>query len=427
MRNLETILSDQRQELYDTDCKALLSRQEEKQVDLNSKLAQVVIGVRRSGKSMLCQKVLLESKIKFAYVNFDDENLADIQVSELNDIVETLYRIYGVFTHLFIDEVQNAPRWPLFVNRLMRQGLHLILTGSNANLLSDELITHLTGRYHEIRLFPFSFEEYCRIKNVDIVGQHTKAIGLRGYALNEYLKDGGFPETMDGSIDKTAYTKALLETIIKKDICRRYKVRYPATLRQVADTVIDNFCQEINFEEIREKYAIRSVQTVKNYVSYLNTAYLARVLHKYSFKSMERQTNLKEYIIDNAFLSNRENALQPDNLGWRLENVVAIELLRRQKYADEQLYYLRESNRYEVDFVCTQASKVMELVQVTYDFTHPSVKLFNREIGGLVKASKKTHCDHLTLIVMYGETGIIERDGKKIRVVNAADWLLGKQ
>lgn len=426
MRNLETILSDQRQELLNTDYKALLSRQEEKQFDMKSKLAQVVIGVRRSGKSMLCQKVLLESNIKFAYVNFDDENLADIQVAELNDIVETLYRIYGDFTHLFIDEVQNAPRWPLFVNRLMRQGLHLILTGSNANLLSDELITHLTGRYHEIRLFPFSFEEYCRIKNVDIVGQHTKAIGLRGYALNEYLKDGGFPETMDGSIDKTAYTKALLETIIKKDICKRYKVRYPASLRQVADTVIDNFCQEINFEEIREKYAIRSVQTVKNYVSYLNTAYLTRVLHKYSFKSVERQTNLKEYIIDNAFLSNRENTLQPENLGWRLENVIAIELLRRQKYADEQLYYLRESNRYEVDFVRTQASKVLELVQVTYDFNNPTTKLFNREIGGLVKAAKKTHCDRLTLIVMYGETGIIEHDGKKIRVVNAADWLLGK-
>ena len=426
MRNLETILSDQRQELLNTDCKALLSRQEEKQIDLNSKLAQVVIGVRRSGKSMLCQKVLLESNVRFAYVNFDDENLADIQVSELNDIVEMLYRVYGDFTHLFIDEVQNAPRWPLFVNRLMRQGLHLILTGSNANLLSDELITHLTGRYHEIRLFPFSYEEYCRIKNVDIAGQHTKAIGLRGYALNEYLKDGGFPETMDGSIDKTAYTKALLETIIKKDICKRYKVRYPASLRQVADTVIDNFCQEIKFEEIREKYAIRSVQTVKNYVSYLNTAYLARVLHKYSFKSVERQTNLKEYIIDNAFLSNRENTLQPENLGWRLENVIAIELLRRQKYADEQLYYLRESNRYEVDFVRTQASKVLELVQVTYDFNNPTTKLFNREIGGLVKASKKTHCDHLTLIVMYGETGIIEHDGKKIRVVNAADWLLGK-
>ena len=426
MRNLETILQDQRQELLNTDLKALLTRQEEKKIDLNSKLAQVVIGVRRSGKSRLCQKVLLESKVNFAYVNFDDENLADIKVSELNDIIEMLYRIYGDYTHLFIDEVQNAPRWPLFVNRLLRQGLHLVLTGSNANLLSDELITHLTGRYNEIRLFPFSFEEYCRINNVDMQGQHTKAIGLRGHALGKYLLGGGFPETMDGSLDKTAYTKALLDTIIKKDICKRYKVRYPASLRQVADTIIDNFCQEINFENIRETNAIRSVQTVKNYVSYLSNAYLARILHKYSFKSMERQSNQKAYIIDNAFLSNRDNSLQTENLGWRLENCIAIELLRRQKYADEQLYYLRESNRYEVDFVRTQANKVLELVQVTYDFSNPSTKLFNREVGGLTKASKKTHCDNLTLIVMYGETGTIEHDGKKINVVSAADWLAEK-
>ena len=124
-----------------------------------------------------------------------------------------------------------------------------------------------------------------------------------------------------------------------------------------------------------------------------------------------------EAICERVIIINRGRIVADDTIA----NLVG------QKYADEQLYYLRESNRYEVDFVCTQASKVMELVQVTYDFTHPSVKLFNREIGGLVKASKKTHCDHLTLIVMYGETGIIERDGKKIRVVNAADWLLGKQ
>ena len=427
MRNLQTILEDQRQELLKTDLKSLLSRQEESKVDLNSKLAQVVIGVRRSGKSMLCQKVLLESNVRFAYVNFDDESLADVKVSELNDIVETLYNIYGDYTHLFIDEIQNAPRWPLFVNRLLRQGLHLILTGSNANLLSDELITHLTGRYNEIRLYPFSFEEYCRIKNVDMLGHHTKAIGLRGYALKEYLMDGGFPETINEGLDKTVYTKTLLDTIITKDICKRYKVRYPASLRQIADTILDNFCQEINFDDIRKTYAIRSVQTVKNYVSYLSNAYLTRIIHKYSFKSVERQTNLKEYIIDNAFISNRDNALQPENMGWRLENVVAIELLRRQKYADEQLYYLRESNRYEVDFVRTQASKVQELIQVTYDFSNPSTKLFNREIGGLTKASKKTKCDNLTLIVMFGETGTLMHNGKTIRIVNAVDWLAKMQ
>lgn len=427
MRNLETILSDQRQELSGVDCSALLTRKEEQKIDLNSKLAQVVIGVRRSGKSMLCQKVLLESNVKFAYVNFDDENLADIQVDELNDIIQTLFRIYGDFTHLFIDEIQNAPRWPLFVNRLLRQGVHLILTGSNANLLSDELITHLTGRYNEIRLFPFSFEEYCRCNNVDIHGKHTKAIGLREYALNDYLMNGGFPETMSGGADKTAYTKALLETIIKKDICKRYKVRYPASLRQVADTIIDNFCQEVNFEDIRATYTIGSVQTVKNYVSYLNMAYLTRALHKFSFKSVERQTNIKEYIIDNAFLSNRDNVLQPDNMGWRLENVIATELLRRQQYADEQLYYLRDSNRFEVDFVRTQSNKVQELIQVTYDFINPSKKLFNREVGGLAKASKKTGCNNLTLIVMYGETGTIEYENKTIRIITAIDWLLSTE
>ncbi|MBR1922769.1 MAG: ATP-binding protein [Paludibacteraceae bacterium] len=426
MRNLETILADQRQELIRVDCSTLLSRQEEQKINLHSKLAQVVIGVRRSGKSVLCQKVLLESGVRFAYVNFDDENLADMKVDELNEIIETLYRIYGNYTHLFIDEVQNAPRWPLFVNRLLRQGLHLIITGSNANLLSDELITHLTGRYNEIRLFPFSFEEYCRINKVDTHGQYTKAIGLRGHVLGKYLMDGGFPETMNGSLDKTAYTKALLETIIKKDICKRYKVRYPASLRQVADTTIDNFCQEINFENIRETYAIRSVQTVKNYISYLSNAYLIRILHKFSFKSKERQSNLKTYTIDNAFLSNRDNALQPENLGWRLENCVAIELLRRQRYADEQLYYLRESNRYEVDFVRTQAGKVLELIQVTYDFRNPSTKLFNREVGGLIKAAEKTHCDNLTLIALYGEAGTVDHKGKTIRIVNAADWLIGR-
>ena len=133
------------------------------------------------------------------------------------------------------------------------------------------------------------------------------------------------------------------------------------------------------------------------------------ILHKYSFKSVERQSMQKAYIIDNAFLSNRDNALQPENLGWRLENTVAIELLRRQTYADEQLYFLRESNRYAVDFVRTQANMVQELIQVTYDFSNPSTKLFNREIGGLIKASQITHCDNLTLIVMYGESTTARR------------------
>ena len=148
MDNIERILRDQREELFSTDFSQFVPRQEEGEIDLDSRLAQIVIGVRRCGKSTLCQKVLLQSNVHFAYVNFDDETLASLQASQLNEVLEMLYRIYGSFTHLFMDEIQNVPSWHLFVNRLLRQGLHLVLTGSNANLLSGELSTHLTGRYN---------------------------------------------------------------------------------------------------------------------------------------------------------------------------------------------------------------------------------------------------------------------------------------
>lgn len=116
----------------------LCTRKEEQEIQLNSKLAQIVIGVRRSGKSTLCQKVLLQSGVHFAYVNFDDERLQRVSAEDLDDILQELYAIYGAFTHLFLDEVQNVSSWYLFVNRLLRQGVKLILTGSNANLLSGE-------------------------------------------------------------------------------------------------------------------------------------------------------------------------------------------------------------------------------------------------------------------------------------------------
>lgn len=110
-------------------------------------MAQVVIGVHRSGKSTLCFNVLHESRVKYAYVNFDDERLFQLKASELNDVLEVLYKLHGGFTHLFLDEIQNIKGWHLFVNRMLRQGMKIIITGSNAKLLSSELATHLTGRH----------------------------------------------------------------------------------------------------------------------------------------------------------------------------------------------------------------------------------------------------------------------------------------
>lgn len=420
--NLERILKDQHEELLNTDYSQFINRQEETEIDLNSRLAQIVIGVRRCGKSTICQKVLMQSKVNFAYVNFDDESLASLHSEELNDVLQVLYRIYGSFTHLFMDEIQNVPKWHLFVNRLLRQGIHIILTGSNANLLSGELATHLTGRYNEIRLYPFSFYEYCLARGILTDAQTTKSTGLLLNALDTYLQQGGFPEVMSIS-RQDKYIASLLTAIISKDICHRYKVRYKKTLQQLANGILDRFCQEISYSDLQEIYQLNSIHTSKNYVSYLENAYLIRLIPRYSFKSIERQSMRKVYCIDNAFITNHDDALQTENLGWRLENIIAIELFRRLKNEMQQLYYLRQNKNYEVDFAIVERNKVKQLIQVTYDFNQPKTKLYNREIGGLLKGAAATGCTDLTLIMMSGEEGDIEVNGLTIHKVLAIRWL----
>lgn len=422
MTDLERILEDQKSELLSTDFSRLVTRLEEREIDLDSRLAQIVIGVRRCGKSTLCQKVLRESGVNFAYVNFDDEELATLRAEDLNDVIQSLYRIYGPFTHLFMDEIQNIPYWHLFVNRLLRQGLHLIITGSNANLLSGELATHLTGRYNEIRLYPFSFVDYCAAKGISTDARTTKGRGLLLNALDTYLQQGGLPETLSlPRHDK--YVSSLLSAIISKDVCRRYKVRYQQTLQQIANGLLDHFCQEVSYADIQTDYQINTIHTAKNYVTYLENAYLVRLLPRYSYKTLERQNKRKAYAIDNAFVTTHDDALQTENLGWRLENVVAIELMRRREHEMQQLYYLKQNKSYEVDFALVDRNKVARLIQVTYDFSEPKTKLYNREIGGLLKGSAATGCNDLTLIMMKGETGDIEVDGKTIHRILAVDWL----
>ncbi len=425
MNKFANILYDQRDELHEIDLSQLCPRNEESEINLDSNLAQIVIGMRRSGKSTLCQKVLLQSKVNFAYVNFDDERLNNVRTEDLNDILVELYGIYGNFTHLFLDEIQNVDAWPLFINRLLRMKIRIILTGSNANLLSSELITHMTGRYNLIELFPFSFHEYCFYKQIDITRPSTKAIGLRNYALNEYINVGGFPELLQNpSLSPKVYVQSLFRAIIEKDICKRYKIRYKKTIYDLANYILDAFCQEKSYTGIAKDMQVKSVHTIKNYLAYLDNAYLTCSIQRYAFKNVIRNSTRKCYAIDISFISQREHTIQTENLGWRLENIVAIELLRRMKYATQELYYLRDGRNYEVDFAVVEQGHITQLIQVTYDFTNPKIKLYNREVGGLLKGSKATHCTDLTLVMWAGEPRDIQVDGLTIHCVLATDWLL---
>ncbi len=418
-----SILSDQRDELSNQSWSSFIPRQEEQEVNLDSPLAQVVIGVRRSGKSTLCTKVMLASGLPFGYINFDDDRLGKLTRADFDELLQTLFRLNGEFKHLLLDEVQNIEGWELFVNRMLRQGMHLIITGSNANLLSGELATHLTGRYHQIELLPFSFREYCMSRGVDLSSYSTKAVALRERALDEYLFCGGFPELLNlNEAEQTDYVRSLVHTIVEKDIARRYKLRYTQTLLDIANQVLDEFTDEQSFATIQKKHNLRSANTAKKYLQYIQNAYLVYGVPRFSLKSSERRSVNKYYAIDTAMIAKREGALLTESFGLRLENIVAIELKRRTTI-DEQIYYLRKVREYEVDFVRVAGAQVRELIQVTYDFREPSTKLFNREVGNLVKAGNLLKCDNLTLIMLYGEPRDIVVNGRTIHCLSASEWL----
>ena len=246
---LERILRDQKVEFLRLLSEDWCHRGEEKLIDLNSRLAQVVIGVRRSGKSTLCINVIKDSGLEFAYVNFEDENLAGISSDNLNDILEMLYRIYGDFRYMFLDEIQNVAGWQYFVNRLLRGGMHILMTGSNAKLLSSELSTHMTGRYMQTELFPFSFREYCMAADVPISHGTTREKGLLNRVFDRYLREGGFPELINEN-RKQQYIDSLVRGIIQNDIEKRFRISYTESFERMAAHILNIVPFRMNFADL---------------------------------------------------------------------------------------------------------------------------------------------------------------------------------
>jgi len=395
----------------------LCHREEEKLIDLKSPQAQVVIGVRRSGKSTLCFQALESADVKYAYADFDDERLQGIDAGQLNELLEVLYKIYGDFEYLFLDEIQDVDGWHLFVNRMLRKKMHVVITGSNAKLLSSELATHLAGRAKEIHLYPFSFAEYCAMKGIDTERQSTKAEGIRRAAFDEYMRHGGFPELLSIS-DKRAYVSALVDNILKRDIEQRYNISYKAAFEQLAQHLLNVSPTSIVTTDLADTFHIKSEHTVKNYLAYLRQAFILIGIRKYTAKSKVRVTQEKVYAVDVALMNQRADAFAGDNLGWRLETVVLLHLMKRCKQNGWDLYYLKERSG-ECDFIVCSGKTVMQAIQVSYDTA--AEKTRKREINGLLLANRQTQCEDLLLLTDH-EYGDMVKDGHRITIRPVYDW-----
>lgn len=418
--DLEQVLADQRKELLVRDRSRLFGRVEAAQIHLDSALAQVVIGVRRSGKSTLCQAAVLQSGRPFGYVNFDDERLASLRGEDLNTVLETLYSLNGDFDVLFLDEVQNIPEWNLFVNRLLRQGMHVLVTGSNAKLLSGELATHMVGRYHAVELFPLSFAEFCAFHGVDPADKTTLGAGLRQRVLDAYLRQGGFPELLTGDLSAPKYVSTLVSDILERDIRQRLRQRSVRPIRIVADYLLSVVPTVLNSSALGARLELgRAPNTVKTYIDHLRRAYLLVAIQKWSRKEHLRIRNEKLYPVDVALMGGGRQASPGENVGWRLETVVLIELLRRHHHLKDEVFYYQE-NRSEADFVVCRGNETLAVVQVSAHLSTPAVR--ERELRGAATAAKATGCPEATLVTLH-ETGEDVVDGIHVRIVRARDWL----
>lgn len=386
---------------------------------LDTDLIKVITGPRRAGKSVF--SVLLLKNKDFAYLNFDDENL--LKVKNYDEILKAVFEVYPECRFILFDEIQNLQNWEAFVNKLQRRGYNLILTGSNAKLLSKELGTVLTGRYIPIEIFPFSFKEFLKAKNFKAEKEYFNTPEMRGKILNYldgYLKNGGFPEVVVKGLEAKTYLETLFDATLFKDVVKRYRVRFSQKIYDLALYLMSNFSSEFSFTKLRNILEFRSTNTVQNYLQYLEEAYLIFILHRFSFKAKEQiKTPKKIYLVDNGFILGLSFQISL-NIGKLMENLVFVEILRRGYQPNKDVFYYKTKGKKEVDFVLRKGARVEQLIQVCYlNRMEPK----ERETKALIEASKELGCRHLLVITWDKESEERVR-GEKIEFIPLWKWLL---
>lgn len=386
---------------------------------LESNVIKLITGPRRAGKSVFAIQ-MLQGK-QFAYLNFDDYALLD--KFDEDAVMQALAEVYPGYTHLFLDEVQNLDAWDVWVSKLKRNGVNLVITGSNARMLSSEMATLLTGRYVELEMLPFSMAECFEFRKVNTEPESPEEKAELMLEADAYLRTGGYPEITRSRSIARSYVGSLFDSIILKDAAQRHKIRKTNELYNLADYLISNYCNLLSYNEIADALGMRSVTTVQKYCSFLAEPYLFFYLPRFDNKlKIMKNAPRKIYVVDNGFVLARSFELSA-NSGRQLENMVFVELNRRGFKAEKSLFYYRTRNDREIDFVIKNGVTVSSLIQVSYELSGPKTR--ERELSALYEASKELKCNDLMLITWDTEE-VTEYKGITIRIIPVVKWLLGK-
>jgi len=370
-----------------------LEREKLLEITLYNNFVILITGIRRSGKSTLMLQLMKENRENSLFLNFEDPRLAGFEMRDFTRL-DTILKDREI-KNLFFDEIQVLEGWELYVRQKLDEGYKVVVTGSNASLMSRELGTKLTGRNLPYELFPFSYSEFLKFKNLESGSSST----------NQYLKDGGFPEYL--ITENGLVLQRLLADILNRDIAVRYGVRDVNSLFQLTVYLISNIGKPVSATKLKDLFGLKSVSAITDYFSHLENTYLVHFLPKFSYSLKTQIRNPKKVYAVDLGLFTHNSIVFSDEKGRRLENAVYLHLRR----SFQEIYYFREKK--ECDFVVLERGQVKELIQVCYELTPDNL---DRETEGLDEAMVFFDASE-SKIITFNQRDRFEKDGRTITIL----------
>ncbi|MEA3458252.1 MAG: ATP-binding protein [Candidatus Thermoplasmatota archaeon] len=402
-------------------------------INLDNDFISAVTGPRRAGKTYLCFQTIHHlfkkgiSRENILYINFEDEKLIGADANDLNMLLDTYYELSNINNkqkiYLFFDEIQNVKNWDAWIRRIydMEKNIQIIITGSSSKLLSREISTKLRGRTINTEIFPLSFKEFLNWKKIKYDTKnilYSKEKTKIKKQFSSYMQEGAYPAVISLNSSKETVLQEYYESMIFKDIVERHKIKNVKKLRLLASLLFDSATKDISYSKLANKLKSLgfslSNDTVIEYISYFEDAYLFFQNLKYEYSINKQLGAIKKvYCIDNGLL-NAVSFKFSDDIGKLMENLVYLELKRRNK----EIYYHRKNH--ECDFLIKEKNKIINAIQVTKQLDENNCK---REKKGLLEAMN-AHDLKIGTIITYGSEDEKKVEGKTIRIVPIWKWLL---
>ena len=391
-----------------------------------------VIGPRRAGKTYSIFNLIKTKNLRdedFLFINFEDEYVKAMERGKLIKVISYHHELYGKEPRfVFLDEIQAFENWKTFVYTLFEKKRYFIfITGSSSRLLSREIATQLRGRSISVLVLPFSFKEIIALKEIDADKISSRTESKIKNLLRIYLKDGGFPDVVLTEINKKIFFRDYLDLVVFRDVVERFRIKHPYLVKMIITFMLPSFAKEFSINRIFNILKSRDIKVSKKvlykYSYALQDSMFCFFLKKFSFSERESLLSIpKIYLNDLGLINYSISTRFEKDLGRLMENAVFLELKRKEsKGESSSIFYWRDYQQREVDFVIKEGLNVKQLIQVCYSLEDFDTR--KREIKALLKASRDLKCKDL-LVLTWDEEYTIEEKGKKIKVLPLWKWLI---